>query len=106
MWNVSADLLEALPPEQLHAAGNMVAAFEAIASRIVARLEERSTGDAEPGIVRKLGDQKPQVTGVEGHVSVEVADDVEIEGLDASVAGAERRDLGGEVTTVVAVVHE
>src|SRR5262245_17156977 len=97
MRHVAADLPEALTPEQLALAGDVVLALEAVRIRAVAAvLLEDGAGHAQPRILGEAFEEKLQVILLERDVTVEIADDVVLELLDTRVAGVEGVHLGCE----------
>src|SRR5688572_12047388 len=93
---VASDLLEALAPEELTAAGDVFLTFETVSSGVISVLDEDRASNPEGRVRGELGEQRFQVVSVEGQIGVQITNHVVLEMSHAFVPGAERKCLGCE----------
>src|SRR5215813_4484822 len=77
--NITPDILKTLTPEKLARASHIILTFKAVLARIIASvLCERSSGDTQLRIFRKLSHQEFHIARLKGNIGVKVSHYVEL----------------------------
>src|SRR5437867_4091758 len=95
-WQIAADLFETFSPEELARARDV---FHGSESEVISgrALGEWRSHYSESLVCGQLREQKVEIVLVEGDISIEVPDDIEILALHPLVACVEALDFAGEV---------
>src|SRR5262249_53505039 len=97
MRNVTANILPALPPEQLALTRYVSATFKAVFIGTVAFFFENSARDTEVGICCKLSEQKLEMVRIEGNITIQITDDLPPESFYSFIPHIEGSHLTGKI---------
>src|SRR5258708_1138139 len=104
MWNVTADLLPALPAEQLALTRHVSAPFKAVSIGTVTFLLKDCSSDAERGVRSKLAGQECEMVRVKGDVTIQIADDFPMQASHSFISSVESPHLCGK-TAIAPLRH-
>jgi hypothetical protein len=89
-WNISANLIKALPPEELASPGHMIEMSESMRIGMVTRAAvifyERRTGDSKLRIRGKSPGQKRKISRFKRNIGIQVANDIAAKVLQPDIA--------------------
>src|SRR5690242_3793592 len=94
---VPANSLEALAPEQLTLSSNVILPFKAVGFRAVILFLENRPGNTEPRLALHFSQKEFEVIRIQGHISVEIADEFVLDVLQSLATGIESMNFCGEM---------